>query len=334
MEQQKERRMVSILALAGGFIALLNTLYYMEQLSYTVGVYDGIATTVQSYNLTASAQLLGLISGKTTLTLALYITYLMLALSLFVFAIGVSWFASKSYSRLEGASLLLASLIYAATMVLLQFSFSFTSRFSGFYLGYIGSALVFLTAAYALTRFDRPTASKRAHPISINPDTPYTNMAIISTRLMGKMQGDIRILDPHFDKRASDNLLRMLGKNAGRFTSINILTKIDRLGRDFSKGYPDFKEELQGSGITIEIRVMDPSKASEQHERLIMDGSLAYKIPPLNIINVKSEHIVGINYNEASARFESLWSISTKYENVKGKSGGMSMPPQKQDLPD
>lgn len=244
MEQQNERRMVSIFALVGGFIALLNTLYYMEQLSYTVGVYDGIATTVQSYNLTASAQLLSLISGKTTLTLALYITYLMLALSLFVFAIGVSWFTARSYSKLEGASLLLASLVYASTMALLQFSFSFNSQFSGFYLGYIGSAIVFLSAAYALMKFERPSTFKRAHPISLNPDTPYTNMAVISTRLMGRMAGDIRILDPHFDKKASDNLLRMLGRNSGRFKTISILTKMDRLGRDFSKGFSDFKEEL------------------------------------------------------------------------------------------
>ncbi len=45
--------------------------------------------------------------------------------------------------------------------------------------------------------------------------------------------------------------------------------------------------------------MLEPEEAARQHERLIMDSDLAYKIPPLNIINKKNEHIVGINGREA-----------------------------------
>ena len=48
-----------------------------------------------------------------------------------------------------------------------------------------------------------------------------------------------------------------------------------------------------------------------------MDSMLAYKIPPLNIINQKNEHIVGINIREVQFKFNNLWAKATKFENLK-----------------
>jgi hypothetical protein len=64
--------------------------------------------------------------------------------------------------------------------------------------------------------------------------------------------------------------------------------------------------------------VLDDGDAAKQHERLLLDGSEAYKIPPLNIINKKSEHITAVNRDDAARRFEDLWSRAIKFENIQG----------------
>ena len=60
---------------------------------------------------------------------------------------------------------------------------------------------------------------------------------------------------------------------------------------------------------------MGGEDAVEQHERMIMDSEKAYKIPPFNIINRKSEHIVQLEYSGSRKRFDDIWNRSTKIEN-------------------
>ncbi|EQD46801.1 hypothetical protein B2A_08729, partial [mine drainage metagenome] len=64
--------------------------------------------------------------------------------------------------------------------------------------------------------------------------------------------------------------------------------------------------------IGFEVRVMNPEDAAAQHERFIVDSERAYKIPPLNIINKKSEHIVSIKHGEALRRFDYMWGRGRK----------------------
>src|SRR5271170_2051235 len=88
-----------ILALASGFVALLYTFYYMQQLSYSIGIYSGISKAIVAYNITnstAGQALVGALSQSATLTLALHLTYALLPFAILILVIGIVWFFSKS----------------------------------------------------------------------------------------------------------------------------------------------------------------------------------------------------------------------------------------------
>jgi hypothetical protein len=130
------------------------------------------------------------------------------------------------------------------------------------------------------------------------------------------MSGDLKIIDMHMDTTGLGNLMRIIDGKEGRYKSISVLAKADRLSSDFDLVFKDFKNELASKGVTFELRIMSDKDALEQHERLLMDDKIAYKIPPLNIINKKSEHLVGVNSMHAQTRFNKLWSNAGKYENL------------------
>ena len=132
---------------------------------------------------------------------------------------------------------------------------------------------------------------------------------------MKHLSGDIRIIDTHFDNTSFDNLSRLIVNNMKNYKSIYILTYLDNNSRGFGRGYVDFKNEVENRNINFQLRIMDKNDFSEQHERIMMDSEKAFKIPPINIINKKSEHIVGIEYEEALERFNKIWNNAKKYEN-------------------
>ena len=83
-----------VMALVGGFVTLLYTFYYMQQLAYSIGIYSGISRAIVSYNITnktASTVLVNSISQSTTLTLALHLTYALLPFAVIMLAIGILW---------------------------------------------------------------------------------------------------------------------------------------------------------------------------------------------------------------------------------------------------
>jgi len=310
------------IVLSAGVILLLYSFYYIQQLSYSIGVYSGISTAIRSYNLTNASTtntLIAAVSQSTTLLFALHISYVLLPFAILIFGIGIVWLFTKSYMKYTSMILVLCSIIFAVIVTVLEFDFKFTSILSAIPAAYIGSAAALICGVYYFWRTDyRPPQQKRpVHPISINPDTPYSNMRTISSRLMSKLSGDLRILDMHFDATALGNLMQLIDKNSSKYRGIMVLTKADRLGSDFDSSFKDFKRELENRNVQFELRVLDQQSASKQHERLLMDDSTAYKIPPLNIINKKSDHIVGINFKEASRQFNDLWAEARRFENTK-----------------
>ncbi len=305
---------VAYAALASGLIAILANFYYMELLSYSVGFDAGAATILNSYNVTPSGAILTALTGSSSLLVAVHITYIMLPFAVIMLSIGIIWLFFKAYARLTSAAIIFASFAFMLMLTLLNIDFplgAFTTiaPYSAVVLG-LGSGV------YELVHLSRKPGSKRSiRPIQIDPSMPYSNMQLLSNRLMKSLKGDLHILDMHFDEKAIANLSRLLRNNYENYKNIYILTSSERLGKDFERSYNDFKAELANKSITIELRVMPEDDAHAQHERLIMDESNAYKIPPLNIINKKSEHIVGVSHGEAEKRFDSIWLRSTKYEN-------------------
>jgi hypothetical protein len=323
MSRESELSLSQVIVLIGGFITLLYTFYYMQQLSYSIGVYSGISRAITTYNVTikdANSALLGALSQSSTLALALHLTYALLPFAVIILAIGVIWLFSKPYSKMTATILVISSIIYIILVAILEFDFSFNSAIFTFPVAYVGGALALAGGANSLLKmYNRsPQLTRRATPqISINPDTPYSNMRLLSNRLMRKLNGEIKILDMHFDTNSLDNLMQLIEKHMQQYRQISVLTSTMRLGNEFGKSYNDFKNELANRNVIFELRVLSAEDAAKQHERVLMDDGVAYKIPPLNIINKKNEHIVGINQKEAQSRFSNLWSKATKFENLK-----------------
>jgi len=304
-------------ALIAGFIAMLSDFYYMQVLSYSAGLVKGITSTLNAYNITPSNTLIASLSGASSIAIAVHLTYIMLPFALIMFAIGSIWLITRSAYRLLSVGMLFSSIIFALLLAVLD---------TDFYLGpiisfspFIGVILGIISGAKELQISNGKQGPRAPRPISINPETPYSNMLVLSKRFFGKLTGDISILDMHFDSKAIENLLALISGNEHPNTSLRILASASRLGRHFERGYFDFKDELSNKGITLELRVMSENDAQQQHERLIIDSQNAFKIPPINIINKKSEHIVTINRSEALSRFEEIWQRSTKYENYSKK---------------
>lgn len=324
MARENKLDLGALVALAGGFLCLLCALYYMQQLSYSVGVYSGISVVVNTYRLNTTSALISTLAQSSTILLALHLTYVLVPFALVILAIGMLWLFTKSYPRFTAEALVFCALIYMIIVGILGFDF----KFSGSYIfpaALGGGVLVLLSAAYLIfvSRTKSPAQKRAASPIMINPDTPYSNIRILSTKIMSKLSGEVKILDMHFDATALENLMQLIDKNFERYTQISVLTKGDRLGGTFLNSYKDFKTELKNKNVEFELRVLDGEEATKQHERFIMDAYAAYKIPPLNIINKKSEHIVSIKHEEALRRFDALWAEATKFENIKAKPGNL-----------
>ncbi len=315
---------LQVTALAGGFAALLYAFYYVQHISFSIGIYYGISSVINTYNLTnatAAASLHSAVSQISSVILALHVAYAMIPFAIVVFAAASLWFFTNAQSRFNFALMIGCSVVYLVLVGILSV-FNFRNLILTFPLPYIGASLTLAAGAYQYYRLEsapHPSRKPAARPISIDPDTPYSNIGMLSNRLMKKLTGDIRIIDMHFDVNGLDNLAKLVAGSMQQYSSISILTKPDRLSTEFWKSYTDFKNELKNRNVGFELRILVPEEAAKQHERLIMDGSLAYKIPPLNIINRKSEHIVSINHGEAEYRFRNLWSKATKPENMKDK---------------
>jgi len=314
------------MAMMGGFVSVFYVFHYMQVLSYSLGAYYALASLVNAHSINSTSGMLTAIAMSSSIKLALYLTYAMLPFALVMLVMGVLWFFTKAYSKLTGTVLLFTSVTYLLIAAILENNFVFHSTWLGIAAVGISGAFALIASAHAMGAFsgtlfaapDKAEARRRTVQIGIDPEIPYTNMLVLSSKLMGRLSGEIKILDMHFDVDAMDNLARLMGRNIGKYSKIDVLSKRDRLGKEFASSYGDFKAELLSRNVEFDLRVLDDGDAAKQHERLLLDGSEAYKIPPLNIINKKSEHITAVNRDDAARRFEDLWSRAIKFENIQG----------------
>lgn len=148
--------------------------------------------------------------------------------------------------------------------------------------------------------------------ISIDPSTPYSNIINLQDEIFSKLNGHLRIIDKHFNSTALTNLSRLIDGYTENTSQITVITSKEMQDSKFTANALEFQKEMAGKGIPTEIRVMDPKDSAEQHERLLMDDTVAYKIPPFSIINRKSEHITKVKSAEARARFHQLYARAQK----------------------
>ncbi len=176
------------------------------------------------------------------------------------------------------------------------------------YLSIIFSILLDVYIGYRIYGTD---VKKRFSGIKISPNKPYTNMINLRERMFSSFTGNVGIVDKHFNSQALLNLYRLISDNKN-IKEITIISSSEMLDSSFNKEYRDLKNELEESGIKIEVKLMNQNDAVQQHERFIFDDSSAYKIPPFNIINKKSEHILKMSRRDAVKRFEELLLKSVK----------------------
>lgn len=314
--QSDRSYVLSALVFIGSLMAMLYAIMYVQQLSVAFGTDLGIYAAGRAYNITLTAADAGLVNNLGTLGLPMQLSYLMFALSVMLFAFATL----QLFQNRKGASniaLVVSSLLFMTIVYMLETSFSFTEPYVYFAVAAAGSALTALPPLYTMVAASL-TVKKRGmvRNIGLNPLTPYTNMQKLSRELTSRLNGSLKILDMHFDSAGLRNLAVLLDGNESNYTSIGVLAKGERLDAKFAKECRDFRDELSNKGVAFEIRVMSGDDSAMQHERLIMDDSHAYKIPPLNIINRKSEHVVRVGRAEAARRFDQIWSRSTKLENL------------------
>ncbi len=318
MEIEEKKRLNAYVAILAGFLAVLSAIYYVEQISYYLGEYSGAITVIRTYNINAtSSSLFTLIAAGSALRLGVYIAYMLIVFAIILLAIGIAWVIKRQFPKIERAIVAVSALSFLLITLILEFNFSFGGFISEYYTYYFSAATALFAALYPYMWGTKTRAARKMQPIEINPETPYTNIMVLSNRLMKKLSGEICILDQHFDAQAVENLSRITKGNESRYKGFRILANGERFGKDFWRTYLDFKSELASKNLGLEIRILRAEDATAQHERLMIDDNTAYKIPPLNIINRKSEHIVEVSRGDVYRRFEELWAKATKYENQK-----------------
>ncbi|VVB77400.1 Uncharacterised protein [uncultured archaeon] len=156
---------------------------------------------------------------------------------------------------------------------------------------------------------------RRGNEVRIEPNTPYTNMIKLREVVFSNLRDHVRIVDKHFNSQAISNLHRLIGEDLPNIKKIDVLTSKEMFDSKFLDNYNDFKKELGNAGVELNFMLMAEADNTTQHERFVFDDSRAYKIPPLNIINKKSEHVVNFSVKDAKGRFDALSKNATKYEN-------------------
>ncbi|MCL4389630.1 hypothetical protein M1397_03425 [Candidatus Marsarchaeota archaeon] len=307
----------------GAIILLFGSVYLINLLSTVYGI--GVGATVQSLsdNTPIASQLVPFTAQSATLGRGVLESYISFFIAI---AIGAGAFilllnrrevptktASKYTTLTAVLSIIFILLYYLA-------SEGIPSAFVGAYayLPYLGFLICVLSVAYVeyVIRMKQPkrTPSRRG-AVALNPSTPFSNMLNLQNELMNNLSGAIRIVDKHFNSTAIVNLYRLLSGFESNFNKITILTSKEMLGASFPEEVRDLRRELGASGIELDVRLMDEKDAVEQHERFIMDQRNAYKMPPFNIINKRSEHVIKASFRDADRRFSELLNRAIKLEN-------------------
>ncbi len=326
MEESEEtatyRYIILLLGLSSLALAAV-AMYIMELLSLNAGAAAGAVYQSNADRTNVTPSLVQVVSQLSNISNAIHETYILAFIAFGL--LGSSLVIYMTRSRKSGAmsrryTLLHTTLSFIYAGLLYIILTSFPINYSGLYL-YIAYAAVAATLAIDvylefIMRSPQPGVGMLGRGgMRIEPDTPYTNLVKLREGIFSKLNGDVRIIDKHFNSDAISNLHRLLEASLPNIKKIEVLTSSEMFDAKFNDNFTDFRNELRNSGVELSFMLMSEKDGIAQHERFIFDAEKAYKIPPLNIINKKSEHVVSIRVGEARSRFESLMRNATKYDN-------------------
>ncbi len=324
-EQLYESKTVVILLIIASLILMGNGVYTIQIFSVQQGIGAGAYVQANQSHVNVTPALQYVVGNLNVINQTILESYLL-------FAIGFVMCGIAFLILIHGASKyedyviryipthLLLALVYAGLVLAIYATYGDSLITKHLYVTYFALALCFVFGIYMGYQMRKTIAKRKVtRSISIDPSKPYTNLVNLRERLFDNLSGEVRIVDKHFNSGAVTNLHRLMPMESSRINSYRIITSPEMLDTGFVSNYRDLKSELANRGIELEIKVMGREDASSQHERFMFDGSSAYKIPPFNIINKKSEHIVKMNLRDAQKRFEYLHQNSTKIENYTGE---------------
>ena len=315
--------MLTIILALGSLMLIAGSIYILKELAILYGVGEGAVIQSISDNSNVSASLTYAATQLPLLHRDILESYALFLLSLGISGASFIMFIRR-YDRGNATISQYTMLHLALTIVYLLLLYFVISDFYTYlqsmyiYTTYAGIAICIMmdiALEYNIRYQYASKTSKTLRALAIDPSKPFSNLMALQDGLFSKMSGSLKIIDKHFNSAALANLHRLTGPSVSNFNKITILTSKEMLDSSFWSNSADFRSELRSGGIGVEIRLMDDKDAVDQHERMLLDDSVAYKIPPFNIINKKSEHITRINHGEASSRFDYLYSRALKMEN-------------------
>ncbi|MGA3021104.1 MAG: hypothetical protein ABSD68_04110 [Candidatus Micrarchaeales archaeon] len=317
-ESKTYQYLVLLLGLASLVLATA-TVYMMQILSIGYGVWATLQNIASKTNLTANltqttAQMVSLNSSMREVYIIAFIAFGMLGSALVMYIARYRRFGalSRRYSLMH----MTLTVIYIALffIVLSDLSINYASIY--FLLVYAAMAVALGVDIYIEFAIHSSQSGERSRSgMQIEPNAPYSNLVKLRESIFSKLHGDVRIVDKHFNSDAIANLHRLLETNLNRINKLEILTSKEMFDMKFQENYTDFRNELKNAGVELDFMLMSNEDMVAQHERFIFDDERAYKIPPLNIINKKSEHVVDLRLGEVRSRFNSLIRNATKYDN-------------------
>ncbi len=304
------------------------TIYMMQVLSISYGADYGIGSLISSGTLNGvlSQENLTVLAAQASLNMsglhdAMREIYVVFLLSLGMLG---SSFVLYTARRARHSSLVRKYTLLHSTLTLLYvvlFYIVFSSGFNidlgrpYFLLVYFAMAAALCIDAYLEFGVQGYAQKLLRREISIEPNTPYTNLIRLREGVFSNLGGEVRIVDKHFNSQAISNLHRLLEGGLSNVKRVDVLTTREMFDSRFLDNYNDFKKELSNSGVELNFMLMADADSTNQHERFVFDDKRAYKIPPLNIINKKSEHVVSFSVRDARNRFDALARNAMKYEN-------------------
>ncbi len=328
MEENERLRMtmsyVYIVLSMGSLMLIFGSVYLVYKLSFLYGI--GVGSSFQSLetNTPVTAALGPVTLGISALGIGILESFIAFVIALVICAAAFVILLSRRDLPSKATSKYTFMHAVLSVIFVLLFSLASLSIVSGFqstyqYVPYVGFALCIGSVGYIeyVIRVMQPhkTGSRGRSTMSIDPSKPFSNMVTMQEEIFANMSGHVRVVDKHFNSAALQNFYRLIEKKIGNFTKVTILTSREMLTSSFPQEINDLRSELTGYGIELDTRLMDPKDTVEQHERIMLDDRIAYKIPPFNIINKRSEHITKINFREADSRFAQLYSRAIKLDN-------------------
>ncbi len=322
-EKQDQYKSNFILLSLASFMLLLVSVYLVHDFSFNYGVGVGSILQASHTNSSITPDLQSAALNLSSVYVAMWESYLLVAMSaiMTILALELYFHRTNKYEAVTRRYTLvhtLLSIIYIILFFIISASgLSYAYSAILLFAAYFGMIVALITDAYTEYVINQPKSAKSRSTSGflINPATPYSNLLLLKEKLFSGLQGNLMIVDKHFNSQAIDNLHRLLDGATGKIESITLLTSKDMLDSKFPSNYGDLRNELNGKGVKFEVKLMDEKDASDQHERFMISNKGAFKIPPINIINKKSEHITRINDSSARRRFNYLYKRAITLEN-------------------